>query len=108
MDQSLPRIYHDFNKLDAGSNEALTGAPLVCRGTKIDLEEKKIELKDGMKVILYQEDDVDSEGNPDFLEVEATVRKKDGGRYFSADFVYSELMYRSERNKIQPDVSSNS
>jgi hypothetical protein len=102
MNESLPRIYHDFNNLDVGSDETMAGASLLCLGTQNDLEKKKIELIDGMKVILYQEDDVDSDGNPDFLEVEATVREKDGGRYFSGEFIFSELMHRSERKETQP------
>lgn len=108
MNNSLPRIYHDFNNLDVGSDESISRASLVCFGTRKDLEEKNIELADGMRVILYQEDDVDSDGNPGFLEVEATIIEEDGGRYYSGEFVHSDLMYRSERKDIQPPARGNS
>jgi len=62
-----PRIYADFQKLD---DERRT--ILVCRGTAQDLEEQRVTLVEGMRVMLYS-DDADDAGRPDDLEVDATI-----------------------------------
>lgn len=95
------RIYHDFNKLDPDAGHfgwTTVRAPLVCRGTADDLERLQIELHDGMLVTLYQPDDVDHHGNPDCLEVDATVRRSAKNDYWVGEFIYSELCYRSEKS----------
>jgi hypothetical protein len=52
------RIYHDFQKVcDGPDDEKIWTAPLVCMGTKRDLEELGLTLQDGMEVMLYQPDE---------------------------------------------------
>jgi len=70
----MHRLYHDFNKTDVSPVAGLVAAPLVCRGTHEDLKKMGLALSDGMKVLLYQED-IGPEETPDFLEVEATIRR---------------------------------
>jgi hypothetical protein len=92
------RIYHDFNKVCAGpADERIRSAPLVCAGTKRDLEDLGITLKEGMEVTLYMPDaQVAADGLPDDLEVRGVVRYDDRAKCFVADYVLADLMYRSE------------
>lgn len=92
----MHRIYHDFNKLYPGKAGELTSAPLVCYGTKCDLDRLNLTLEDGMEVILY-EPDVGENGEPDCLEVKASIRFDRNAGCFMADFVWEDLKYGSER-----------
>ena len=69
----MHRLFHDFNNLKPSKREGFVSAPLVCSGTKDDLEALGITLNDGMEVLLY-EPDPDPHGNLGFLEVPARVR----------------------------------
>lgn len=95
MISSMHRIYHDFNKLFPGGPGEKTSAPLVCMGTKRDLDALGLTLEAGMEVILY-EPDVAEDGSPDSLEVKATIRYDSKEGCFMADFYWDDLMYRSE------------
>jgi hypothetical protein len=90
------RIYHDFNKLIEGKAEGSWAAPLVCIGTKNDLDALGITLEEGMQVLLYQPDDIAPDGSPDWLEVRATIRYDTIQKCFVGDFTREELMYHSE------------
>jgi hypothetical protein len=94
----MHRIYHDFNKLYPGQTGRLTSAPLVCYGTKCDLERLNLVLKEGMEVVLY-EPDIGPNDEPDCLEVKAVIRFDHKAGCFMADFVWGELMYGSERKE---------
>ncbi len=89
-----PRIYADFNKLDKDRN-----AILVCLGTKNDLEEQDLKLVKGLEVTLYQPDDVDEEGNPDCLEVDAVIEYDSTNNFWIGVFEWEEMDYRSSNNK---------
>ena len=97
----MHRISHDFNKLEAGKEPGMHSAPLVCAGTRRDLEELHLTLEDGMEVLLYEPDGVGPDGAPDCLEVRAKIRYDAEAQCFMGDFNFKELMYRSEteRNK---------
>ncbi len=93
----MTRIYHDFNKLVPAESESLVSAPLVCHGTRVDLEALQVALVAGMRVTLYQPDDVDEDGMPDCLEVEAVIRYDETDAIFLGDFAFDELNYRSKK-----------
>ena len=89
------RLFHDFNSLQPSKREGFVSAPLVCAGTKDDLEMLGITLNEGMEVLLY-EPDPDPAGNAGFLEVRARVRYDVDFKCFVADFVWNDLMHRPE------------
>ena len=91
----MHRLYHDFNKLLPGNEEGIASAPLVCFGTKRDLEELHLTLEDGMDVLLYQFDP-EVDGSPAFLEVSSKVRYSPEEECFVADFVWDDLKHRSD------------
>jgi hypothetical protein len=97
----MHRLYHDFNKTDASPVAGMVAAPLVCRGSHEDLKKLSLELREGMKVLLYQED-IGPEETPDFLEVEATIRFDKRLDCFCAEYAHDDLMYRTERAKKKP------
>ncbi|WP_395743459.1 hypothetical protein [Prosthecobacter sp.] len=96
----MHRIYHDFNKLLPGKDEKSRSAPLVCRGTKNDLDALGLTLADGMEVLLYQPDGEAPDGNSDSLEVRATIRYSPQEACFVADFIWDDLMYHSEAEAL--------
>jgi len=96
----MHRIYHDFNKLFPGREEGMAAAPLVCSGTKRDLDERRLTLQEGMLVMLYQ-CDPDMDGSPAFLEVNATIRYSPEEECFMADFVWDELKHRLDSEAIE-------
>ena len=103
----MHRIYHDFNKVCAGPDDEKIGtAPLVCTGTKRDLEALGITLQEGIDVMLYMPDEGPS-GLMEALEVNARVRYDSRQGCFVADYVLTDLMYQSEaealRNKKEPN-----
>ena len=60
-------IYADFMKIDNEGRLVLT-----CVGTHRDLEKHNIVLKDGLKLLVYN-DDADDNGNQDDLVVEGMI-----------------------------------
>jgi hypothetical protein len=73
----------------------LTHADLIA-----GLNERFPELWDnGMLVTLYEPDDVDEDGNPDCLEVDAVVKRDPTGRYWVGEFDSDELDYASKKRK---------
>jgi hypothetical protein len=89
-----PRIYADFNKLDENRS-----AILVCLGTKIDLDKLGLTLQEGMEVTLYQPDEVDENGLPDDLEVDAVIAFHKELKCWVGRFIWEDLSYRSEKGK---------
>lgn len=100
----MHRIYHDFNKLFSGRDDKSRSAPLVCSGTKHDLDALSLTLEDGMEVILYQPDDETEDGTLDSLEVKATIRYSPEEACFMADFIWDELKYRSEAEAMKKET----
>ena len=64
---STAKIYADFQNLDDFNRLRLT-----CAGTRADIADQDIELKEGMSLTLYT-DDVDDHGQPDELLAEGTI-----------------------------------
>src|SRR5262249_46161263 len=61
------RVYADFQNLDDENRLRLT-----CAGTRRDLEQQRIELRDGMALTFYT-DDANDNGQPDELIAEGIV-----------------------------------
>ncbi len=91
-------LFHDFNKLYDSHRKGYAIAPLVCNGTIKQIESENIVLSDGQILTLIDPDDVDENGNPDRLEVEAKVSFDKENGCWVGEFVHSELKYRSEKN----------
>jgi hypothetical protein len=66
-----PRIYADFQNLDAENR-----IRLVCAGTVADLNRAGLVLTAGMQIPLYT-DDEDDNGNPDPLLADGTVERNE-------------------------------
>jgi hypothetical protein len=54
-------------------NMGIDGVRLICNGTLKEISEKNIQLKDGLELLIWNNDE-DGEGNPDNLLVEAVVK----------------------------------
>ena len=64
--------------------------PLVCQGTIKDLNENKIVLEEGMKLIFYNEDE-DENGNRDDLVVEGTIEYDKENEIYAARIVWEDI-----------------
>ncbi|PKG98080.1 hypothetical protein [Paraglaciecola sp. MB-3u-78] len=95
--KSRIELFHDFNKLLDGKEEGQVSAPLVCYGTVQQMEKENIVLSEGQIVTLIDPDDVDENGKPDRLEVEAQIRFDQEHNCWVGDFTRAELKYRSEK-----------
>jgi len=100
-----PRIPHDFNNLLEAEDDSMAVAPLLDPVNQ-DFAALGIEIKLGMKVILYEAMEIDSEGNTDYCEVEAIITSRDDGnlwgRFYCAEFVVDDrvIVTRPERDEI--------
>jgi|GEM_PF-1839118 len=105
----MHRIYHDFNKVDGSAAIRVRTAPLVCLGTKRDLNTLGLTLEEGMEVLLYMPDEGPG-GLMEELQVQAKVRFDAQKKCFVADFIGEDLMYRSEaeakRKREEPNQPS--
>jgi hypothetical protein len=93
---NVPKIYADFNgntKTDSGEDWLF----LDGKGTTTDLKRLGIELKDGLKLILYDNDE-DSNGNSDDLEVDGVV-KYDPDYKWVAIVDWSKMRHASDRKE---------
>ncbi len=91
-------LFHDFNKLYDSDKEGYAVAPLICNGTIKQIENEGIVLFEGLILTLIDPDDIDKNGNPDRLEVDAKISFDKGNNYWFGEFMHSELRYRSEKN----------
>ncbi len=64
---STPKVYADFHNLDDSNRPRLT-----CAGTRADLSRQGIELREGLILTLYM-DDEDDRGQADELLVEGVI-----------------------------------
>ena len=90
-------LFHDFNKLHDSDKKGYAVAPLVCNGTTMQIEKEGIVLFEGLKLLLIDPDGVDKHGNPDCLEVDATISFDKEHNCWCGEFLYSELKYKSEK-----------
>jgi hypothetical protein len=81
----MPLIYADFMKDDYENRLLLT-----CLGTHKDLEKYNIRLKDGLKLVFYN-DDEDDNGNPDNLVVEGIVEYDSNNERWAANIIWDDI-----------------
>ncbi|MGH7201129.1 MAG: hypothetical protein ACREJB_11025 [Planctomycetaceae bacterium] len=87
----MPRIYADFQNLDDSNRIRLT-----CAGTREDLARQGVQLRDGLNLTLYT-DDEDDAGRPDELLVDGTVQYNDTEKCWVAAVNWNHLVHASER-----------
>jgi hypothetical protein len=85
-----PRIYADFHNLDDVNRVRLT-----CSGTQRDLDRQGVQLRDGLQLTLYT-DDEDDDGRPDPLLADATVWFDRNQECWVAEVDWSALHHDSE------------
>ena len=90
-------LFHDFNTLLESSIEGKSIAPFICNGTIEQIKNENIVLSEGQLVTLINPDDVDEQGNPDRLEVDAIVRFDAKHKIWVGEFESCKLKYRSEK-----------
>ncbi len=86
------RLWADFN---AGSENGLF---LNCKGTIDGLARQKIELKDGMELLLWDED-LDENNNPDNLIVQAIAKYNNNLKIWEGVFDWEKISHQSDFNK---------
>lgn len=87
---NTPRIYADFQDLDAENRPRLT-----CAGTLRDLERQGIRLRDGLVLTLYT-DDADDQGHPNELRADGIVSYNDDERCWVAAIDWDALRHASD------------
>lgn len=93
-------IYADFMKIDDDGRLVLT-----CLGTHKDLEKHNISLKDGLKLVFYN-DDEDNIGNQDNLVVEGIVEYDEKNVRWVARIVWNDIkniskLSSEEKHKLE-------
>lgn len=86
-----PQIYVDFNNSDASGRLRLN-----CIGTMNDLARHKVELRDGLPLLLYS-DDLDADGQPDQLLSEGVVSYSEDEHIWVATIDWAAIRHRSDR-----------
>ena len=87
---TTPRIYADFQKLDAHDHLKLT-----CAGTQRDLDRQGIELREGLTLTFWT-DDEDDAGKPDELLAEGIVLFDEVNGCWVATVNWSAIRHASE------------
>jgi hypothetical protein len=87
---SAPRIYADFQNLDDDNRLRLT-----CAGTQADLKSQGIELREGLVLTLYTDDETD-EGEPDELLAEGTVQFNKANECWVAAIDWNRIWHKSD------------
>ena len=85
-----PRIYADFQNLDDSNRLRLT-----CAGTAHDLERLGLQLREGLTLTLYTDDEGDA-GRPDELRADGVVHYDVEQRCWVAAIDWSALRHASE------------
>jgi hypothetical protein len=85
-----PRVYADFHNLDDANRVRLT-----CSGTQRDLDRQGIQLRDGLQLTLYT-DDEDDDGRPDALLADATARFDRDQECWVAEVDWTALRHESD------------
>jgi hypothetical protein len=89
----------DIIKLRADFNSnSKNGLHLICKGTIDDLARQKIELKDGMKLLIWDED-VDDNNIPDKLIAEAIAKYNHIEQCWEAVFEWGKVRHESDLKK---------
>ncbi|MCI0642127.1 MAG: hypothetical protein L0Y72_20925 [Gemmataceae bacterium] len=97
---SHARIYADFQNLDNENRLRLT-----CAGTFEDLKKLGVELREGL-VLTFYTDDEDDDGNPDELFVDGTVRFNDDDQLWVAEIDWNALRHASQSQRGNGNVTT--
>jgi hypothetical protein len=89
---ATPRVYADFQNLDDENRLRLT-----CAGTRRDLQQQGIELREGMVLTLYT-DDANEQGQPDPLLAEGVVHYDDAQQCWVAAIDWQTVGHASQRS----------
>lgn len=87
---TVPKIYADFHNLDDSNRVRLT-----CAGTLADLARRGIQLREGLRLILYM-DDADDRGQPDELLVEGVVHYHSDEKLWVASVDWATVRHASD------------
>jgi hypothetical protein len=96
-----PKVWADFNNADAKGR-----LRLICAGTIEDLAKQAITLREGMRVTIYQEDDLDAAGHFDELLVDAVVSFSKEENCWVAAIDWSAIRHTSDE-QIEHSASAN-
>jgi hypothetical protein len=97
-----PRVYADFQNLDAANRLRLT-----CAGTLQDLVQHGLQLHEGL-VLTFYSDDADDQGQPDELRVEGVVHYDPAGHCWVATIDWAAIHHASEEGAkgVKPRVAA--
>jgi hypothetical protein len=84
-------VYADFQNLDDENRLRLT-----CAGTRRDLEQQGIELRNGMTLTFYT-DDANDEGQPDELQAEGVVQYSEAENCWVATINWNAIRHASDQ-----------
>jgi hypothetical protein len=87
---ATPRVYADFQNLDDENRLRLT-----CAGTRRDLEQQGIKLREGLALTLYT-DDANDEGQPDELLAEGVVHYDEAAKCWVAAIDWQAIRHASD------------
>jgi len=86
----METLWVDFN------NMGKEGVRLICKGTIDELNAKSIRLRDGLELLIW-DNDQDDFGNTDNLIVNAIVKYSETDKCWVAQFNDADLIHESER-----------
>ena len=97
-----PRVYADFQNLDAANRLRLT-----CAGTLHDLAQHGLQLHEGL-VLTFYSDDADDQGQPDELRVAGVVHYDPAGHCWVATIDWTAIRHASEEGAkdVKPLVAA--
>jgi hypothetical protein len=95
---SPPLVYADFHNADARGRLRLT-----CAGTVNDLSRQQVELREGLKLLLYT-DDLNDGGNEDRLVSEGVVAYSTEEQCWVASIDWARIRHESESGSPSGDV----
>jgi len=94
--KDLPRVFVDFMNTDGKKHpDGKRRVLLTTTGTREDLASGRIELHEGLRLMLYS-DDADEHGRPDPLIVEGTVRFDSVGQRWVAEVDWDAVRHESD------------
>lgn len=96
---SEPKIYADFHNLDDSNRLRLT-----CAGTREDLARQGIELREGLALTFYM-DDEDDRGEADELRTAGIVHYDETESIWVASVDWSVVRHASDERPSRPDGS---
>jgi hypothetical protein len=87
----MEKLWVDFQ------NSSKKGVRLSCKETLDEIERNNVVLSDGLKILLWTEDE-DEKGNPDYLVVEAIVKFDEDENCWVAFYEGKTIKHESEFN----------